>query len=262
MFSLLCATLFYRVVGSMIYFVVVEDMEIWMSIICKIIDDFMMTNNFEYKIIQFDDYNEKFDQIMKSNLPNKFYILDIVTKTSLGTTVAKKIRKCDFISMINFITSYFEEYMIEIISNNYMFLSFINKNSDYKTQLEKAISLYLNTKDDNNILLFKTCGINFRVWIKNITTITFKERKSWIGQIYSSEYPVNLSLHEVFEKMNRNFIFCHKSCIVNLEQVVNIDTKNKIIYFSDGSYTTTISSLKMQEVIEKFNEYNNRITKL
>ena len=77
----------------MINFIICDDNEFFLMDICKIVDDFCVKKNINYKIYPFKSYNFEFIKIMDERLDNKVYILDIETPSGNGIDIAKKDKK-------------------------------------------------------------------------------------------------------------------------------------------------------------------------
>ena len=105
-------------------FIICEDEDIFIKNYKKIIDNFMMNYDIEYKIHIFKGYDEKFKKIAKELTGFKVYILDIKTNEGSGLSAARIIREEieDWTSMLIMMTSYCE-YVIketkEIFNKNY-----------------------------------------------------------------------------------------------------------------------------------------------
>ena len=55
------------------------------------------------------------------------------------------------------------------------------------------------------------------------------------------------------EKLKGNFMYTHKSCIINMDNVKTIDIKNKVIVFSNNTKTDLLSRKYLKEVKEYVN---------
>ena len=96
----------------MINFIVIDDVKKFSEMIIDIITKVMMKNKFMYKTYSFDEYDDKFFEVMNSSLSNKIYIMDIETKNASGIDIARKIRKFDVDSIIIFVTVHNEAGMV------------------------------------------------------------------------------------------------------------------------------------------------------
>lgn len=236
------------VVCCMIKFVVCEDNEIFNDKYVEIINKVAIKLKIEYEIISFTDYNKELQKIIDSN-DIKIYILDIQLPHSYGTDIARKIRIKDIRSFIIFITSYYNKYTADMLENKFMFLKYIDKEKNYTKELNNILIYAINNIKNNNIIILKNDGIQYRIETKNIIYIQFIkiDRKVCIVTLYGS-FLFNKSLNEIYDMLNDNFMYSFKSCIVNTEQIKNIDNKNKIIKFKNGIEIDMLSKKYLKEL--------------
>ncbi len=226
----------------MINFIVCDDIDIYVKDICNIIDKVMITNDVEYKIYKFNDYNNDFMNILNKDLSFKIYILDIETPTRSGIEVARIIRDNDIDSMMIFLTAYFDKYLKELIKSRFMFLDIIDKGDNYQSNLESTIKYALSNINKKNIIRFKDKNILYTIETKDIIyIIRNKDRKCLIKTSYNI-ITVNKTLVELYEMLDDRFIYSHRSAIVNKERIRIYDKKNKLILFDDGSNINLVST--------------------
>ena len=70
-----------------------------------------------------------------------------------------------------------------------------------------------------------------KVYISDIIYIESEARKIHIHTA-DGNYSAYRKLDEIVDKLPENFFRCHKSCIINLEKVINM--KDRVIYFECG----------------------------
>ena len=226
----------------MINFIVCDDIDIYVKDICTIIDKVMITNDVEYKIYKFNDYNNDFMNILNKDLSFKIYILDIETPTRTGIEVARIIRDNDIESMMIFLTAYFDKYLKELIKSRFMFLDIIDKGDNYQSNLESTIKYALSNINKKNIIRFKDKNILYTIETKDIIyIIRNKDRKCLIKTSYNI-ITVNKTLVELYEMLDDRFIYSHRSAIVNKDRIRIYDKKNKLILFDDGSNINLVST--------------------
>ena len=71
----------------------------------------------------------------------------------------------------------------------------------------------------------------------------------------NKEYVVNKNFVEIQELLNDNFIQTHRSCMVNIDNVKEIDSSNNIIRFENGDETNLLS--KSYKLKGRLREYVN-----
>ena len=95
----------------------------------------------------------------------------------------------------------------------------------------------------------------YRFYTNDILYIEYINRKSKIYTNYNS-VSFNISLLELKSMLNDNFLYSHKSCLVNIQRIKKINKKEKIIYFDDGSETNLVSLKYLKEILKHFEQGN------
>ena len=138
----------------MVNFIVCDDEKAITDTVKSIITKVMFKNNLEYKIHIFNSYNEAFNEIIKSDIENKIYILDIQVGNKSGLDIAKKIRNKDWNSVLLILTSHYElEYLA--YKSQILILDFISKFDLYENKMIDTINLCINKKLQNDKLIIK-----------------------------------------------------------------------------------------------------------
>ena len=70
---------------------------------------------------------------------------------------------------------------------------------------------------------------------------------------YNEIYETIATLKQIKEKLKGNFVYSHRSCIINLNNVKSIDYKNKIITFKNNTNIDLLSRNYIKEVREYAN---------
>lgn len=226
----------------MINFIIVDDVKKFSDVVVDVVTRVMMKNKFIYKTHVFNEYDDSFDSVMKSDLSNKIYILDIETKAASGIDIARKIRKIDVDSIIIFVTVHNEAGMV-LLQDDLMFLNFISKFDDFENKLSNSISKALDYMHHKNIIKFNDKGTLYSIPVNDILYVTKepKGRKSIIKTTYA-EYHVNLTLKEISDMCSGYFVQTHRCCFVNKDRVRVIDKHKCIIEFDNGESIDLLSS--------------------
>ena len=237
----------------MVNFIVCDDNKSICENIANIIDGIMMKNKIEYKIHLYFDYDHKFNKVISNKMSNKIYILDIETPSGSGIDVVRKIRETDLDSIIIFLTSH-DELGYIILKQEFMFLSFICKFDDYENKLRSSIKKALQMIGKKQVLNIVDHNSIYTIPLKDILYITRDsvDRKIIVVTDYS-EFKMNRSLNDIYEDLNDEFEFSHRSCIVNIDRIRKIDKKNNTITFDNGMKIDMINQefkKKMGELIK------------
>jgi len=225
----------------MISFIICDDNIADRNRIEKVVDKFMMSNQFEYKKYLFDDYNDSFLDIIRRKLSFKIYILDIEAPTRSGIDVARIIRTRDINSVLIFLTGH-NELVETVAKNDFLFLAFINKFDGCEERLMIALDESLKIFGTKKILDFKDNGTFYTICLDDILYISKDsvERKCTITTDYA-EFKIGKTLNEIEKLLDSNFTKSHRSCIINTKRVAAFYNKEKIIKFDTGKEIDIIS---------------------
>ena len=226
----------------MINFIICDDNEFFLMEIYNIISDFCMSKKINFQIYAFRDYNIDFYEIMCKQLDNKVYILDIETPNGNGIDMARKIRNKDLNSFLIFISAYTAKYVNQVVSSDTMFIGYISKRKNYHEELLKKLKKIFKLGFQNNVIRFKDQGIIYTFDMRNIIYIEADSRRRR-SIIHTSDgaIEVRLTLKKLKQILDYRFEYSHRSCIINHEQVIYIDTAMKIIKFKNGTMINLLS---------------------
>ena len=207
-----------------------------------------MNNKYEYKILEYDDYNNNFISLIKADLSNVVYVLDIETPSRSGIDIARIIRKEDVESPIIFLTGH-EELGSLVLARNTNILSFINKFDNFASKLKKSLDTAMKLLNKKHMLKFNDRGSIYSIDCNKILYITTDTvARKTIIVTDKNEYKVNNTLNYFLEILNGDFCQSHKSCIINKNRVVNINNNNNIITFDNGISIDLLSDKYKKEI--------------
>lgn len=233
----------------MINFIICEDNYHYRETIAGIITSYMMKNDFEYQIHEFDDYGQDVIDMVNKNVSFKVYILDIELPNGSGVDIARMIRKEDVDSVIIFLTGHQE--LSEVVSKNqFSFLTFINKFDNSNDRLSKAIDKALQMLKVRRMLRVKDAGVIYTIALDDILYIikASMERRCIIKTDYA-EFTLNKSLSEIEKSLNYNFVKTHRACVVNKKRVVRFNKTKRLIMFDTGEQIDLVSTRFEGELI-------------
>lgn len=234
----------------MIDFMVCDDNEIFRKDIIKVIDNYMMKNNYSYKVFPFNDYNQKFMNELEKNTNYRIYILDIETPSKSGIDVARMIRRKDKESAIIFLTSH-DECAFAVLKSCTNFLTFISKYDDYEENLENAIKEAIELLGIKKILSFVDHNVSYTIITKSILYITKDTvNRKTIIVTDSNTFKVYTSMSELSLQLGNTFKQTHRSCLVNKQRIEKIDNNNNIITFDNGIKLDLLSNRYKKELVE------------
>ena len=237
----------------MIKFVLYDDKEENIEQTTKIINHVMMASDCDYRIEKFTKYNSELESLIKKDDIAKIYLIDIEVPGVDGMSLASRIRKYDWNSIIIFLTVH-DEFVIDALKERLMMLDYICKKDNFKEQLNNTIKTAINVLGKNEKLLrYKFNSITHRIAIKQILYITKVplSKKCYIHTCNDKKYEIGGSINKVKSQLGKEFKQSHKSCIVNIENVKLVDTYNNIIIFKNGQSTDLLST-RMRKDFEEY----------
>lgn len=230
------------VVMNMVEFIICDDDKKFLKQVEDLISKIMVKKKFEYDIVKFYDYDDKFFNHIETKDGMRIFILDIETPTNSGIIVGRKIRKTDYESPIIFLTGH-EELGNMLLRKDLMFLAFINKFEEFNTRLRKTIEKALAISNKRDYLEIEDRGAVYRILHDKILYITRDtvERKTLIVT-ENNTHKIMKSLSEIVDILDDRFIQTHRSCIINKNRSEEINYKQKYILFDNGIKIDLISN--------------------
>lgn len=224
----------------MINIIVCDDNKEINKHICDIINKTMMPIDADYVIKRHYLYDEKFLKDMKEEGP-KIYVLDIEVQNTSGLDIAHIIRKTDLDSPIIVVSAH-DELADRAFRERLLILDFVSKFYNLEVELKKDIELAMRTFNGRRTLKFNSNRVSYMINLNDINYIAkaVGERKVIIKTI-SKEYLINKNFIELQNIVSDNFIQTHRSCMVNIDNVKEIDSSNNIIRFENGDETNLLS---------------------
>lgn len=182
------------------------------------------------------------------------YFLDIDLNSSMnGLKLAQQIRLFDPRGFIIFITAHSElsymtfQYRVEA-------MDFVLKDnpSEAKVKIRECLlnALERYTLQTNKTHKAYTIEVGERKISIEYDDIFFFETSSNIHKVilHAKDRQIEFisTMKELTNTLDGNFVRCHRSFLVNKNNIKEIDTKNRIIYFTNGE-TCLISTRMMKE---------------
>lgn len=221
---------------------VCEDNDKQRQRITEIIENIVMIEELDMNIAVSTQKPNDILDFIKENDVSGLYFLDVDLKDKInGLNLAEQIRKYDPRGFIVFITTHAEmsyltflykvEAMDYIIKDNYnnirerVHQCILNANEKYTaktTDLQKVFSIKCEDKivniEYNKILFFETSDVIHKV----------------IVHATDRQIEFYAKMKEIEEKLDDRFYRCHKSFIVNKENIKELDIKNRIALMANG----------------------------
>jgi two-component system response regulator AgrA len=205
------------------------------------------------KLISTGKSAELIDSIMEQG-SHQLYFLDIDIKKSekRGLEIAKEIREKDELGTIVFVTTH-SEFAPLTYAYKVSALEFISKEDpNFEKRLEGCIS-YVNKRsqavDFDDPFIFENKYRKFKMPFSDVLYFETSDQPHKIILISKKKrFEFYAKLSDIESKDSRLFK-CHKSFVVNLENVVELDKTNLLVYFSNGE-SCLVSRRKIKHVTE------------
>ena len=183
--------------------------------------------------------------------PFDVLLLDIQMDEMTGIDLAKKLRQQNDDVIIIFITAV-RDYVFE--GYNVNALNYLLKPVDKQKLFECLKNAYESMQTVQKHIIINDTKLALK-------SIMYAEAQSHYISIYTHDdiYTVKKNITAFFEDLSDDFIFCHRSYIVNLNAVRQIKKEEIVL---DNGVLIPISRLKYREVNEAFISYYKGTEKL
>ena len=241
----------------MLSFVLCDDNYGAIDKLSKMLNSIIISHNLKAQITYTTNNPEDLLQYLKDN-PTDVLLLDIDLKSSTtGLQIAEQIREIDKNIYIIFVTGHFE---FGMVAYKYKTFDFLQKPLTKERFEETILRLYSDIfgsssryiRLDNDKTVIKENSIRF---IK-------KEGMKVIFHTDTRDYETYSSFNKISGMLPNNFVRCHKSYIVNVSKITDIDLSENEISFTnnDKCYIGPKYKNDFMEVLK--NEYftNNMVS--
>lgn len=213
----------------MINFVLCDDNIMVLSKLKEMLNSIFLKYDFDATVKLATNSTKELIKFVNSNRIDVLFMdIDLNTKET-GIEIAKLIRKSNKSLYLIFITAHFE-YIIS--SFECKTFDFIQKPFTY-ARLERTI---LRIFDDIDGFNSRFIDINNSGQIINRDSIDFIEKDGMkaIYKTINESFESYCSFNQIEPTLPQNFVRCHKSFIVNINNIHHVDSKSNTIFFQDG----------------------------
>lgn len=213
----------------MLNFVICDDNLNILDRLEKMLENIFNKNNFEASIKLKSDDSEEIIKYISSNKVDVI-MLDINLKSNQnGLDLARKIRKINKDAYIIFTTGHLEYAML---AYKFKTFDYIAKpiNSD---RLEETI---IRLFEDINGTPNRYIKIDNKNTLINESEILYIKRDSMklLFHTDNNDYDTYSSFNKFQDKLPKNYVRCHKSYIVNVNQIKDVDPVSNTVNFKNG----------------------------
>lgn len=237
----------------MINFIIYEDNKKWQEKEHDSIIKVMGNKKDKYHILTLNKYTVDTQEIINNLSGKKIFILDLEVPGKSGLDLAREIRnQNDWISPIIVVTQH-EQYKNEGFTSKILMLDFIKKSEDIENQLIETINLALKIHSQNKSFNFTFDSELYQLPFQDILYFE-KDLNQNYTNIYTknNEYKIKESITNIESALLScpEFYKTHRSCIINLTNVIKISWLSNTIYFPNHQ-TNLISRNRKKTLKEK-----------
>ena len=235
----------------MIKFIICEDNLDTLERTSQTVTKSMMKYDIEYKVYKFPKYNNELSKLINETGDVKIYILDVELPGISGLEIASEIREDDDDSIIIFATAH-PDYRDDIFYSRLSAIDYIPKQQLYQERLQNTIEYVIDKKYKNKSISIISKHNHCKILYKEINYIEKcqMQNKCIIHLVDGETKEVITSITKMKEQLGNTFFQTHKSCLVNLKNIKNIDYSNCIITFQNGDKTTLFAVATKKELRE------------
>lgn len=235
----------------MIKFIICEDNLDTLERTSQTVTKSMMKYDIEYKVYKFPKYTNELKKLINENGDVKIYILDVELPGISGLEIASEIREDDDDSIIIFATAH-PDYRDDIFYSRLSAIDYIPKQQLYQERLQNTIEYVIDKKYKNKSISIISKHNHCKILYKEINYIEkcLMQNKCIIHLVDGETKEVITSITKMKEQLGNTFFQTHKSCLVNLKNIKNIDYSNCIITFQNGDKTTLFAVATKKELRE------------
>lgn len=227
----------------MLRFIICEDNKNFLQKASEVVHKVMMPYDFDYKVNKFTGYNKEVEEIIENTNEQKVYILDVEIPEVSGLEIASSVRENDLESTIIFLTS-FPQYKNDVFYSRLLALDYIQKGALWNDRLEETLKYTIKIMNRKQILNFNYAGNSYRIPLSEINYVekVQEQKKCIIYTVDNKKYQINENIKDMDKTLGPLFYKCHKSFLVNVENIKHINYKENTITFQNNICEYLISN--------------------
>lgn len=235
----------------MLNFAVCDDNMVILNRLVKMLEGIFIENNLDAEVSFFSSTATKLLEYTNSNNIDVL-ILDINFKSEYsGLELAKKIRENNKNLYLIFFTAHLE---YALVAYKLKTFDYLPKPVTCERLEETVLRIFEDLKEGNSKTNFIKLG-NSKVLLKeNDIQYIQKDGMKLIYHTFDRTYETYSSLSKIQNNLPSNFVRCHKSYIVNVNNITNIKSNDTVIFNSESS--CSIGPKYKNNLMEVFNNGN------
>jgi len=239
----------------MLNFVICDDNQNAINRFIKMLESIIIKHNLDGQIsFSTTIPTELLSYIENNHIDVAILDIDFKNEKTSGLKIAEEIRKRNKNTYIIFITAHLE---FGLIAYKYKTFDYIAKPITLERLEDTILRLFEDIKEDNE----KYVRLNNNKTIIPENNIKFiqKDGMKLVFHTDTRDYTTYNSFNKIGSNLPKQFVRCHKSYIVNLKKISDIDVSNNVITFSnhDKCYIGPKYKNSFMEVFNNGNFTNN-----
>lgn len=216
----------------MLNFVVCDDNNVILNKISKMLESIFIKHSLNANIVLKSNSANDVISFIKNNKVDVL-LLDINLKGNIsGLNIAEELRKTNKSAYIIFTTGHLE----------YVMLAYKFKTFDYLPKpitiekLEETILRLFNDIENSSHKKYIKIGNNQTIICENDIEYIKRDGMKIVFHTNKQDYETYSSFKKIQLNLPQNFVRCHKSFIVNINKISNIETSSNTISFENNSH--------------------------
>lgn len=216
----------------MLNFVVCDDNTVILNKISKMLESIFIKHSLDANIVLKSNSANDVISFIKRNKVDVL-LLDINLKGQIsGLNIAEELRKTNKSTYIIFTTGHLE----------YVMLAYKFKTFDYLPKpitiekLEETILRLFNDIEYSSHKKYIKIGNNQTIICENDIEYIKRDGMKIVFHTNKKDYETYSSFKKIQLNLPQNFVRCHKSFIVNINKISNIETSSNTISFENNSH--------------------------
>ena len=216
----------------MLSFVVCDDNVVILNKISKMLETIFIKHSFDANIVLQEACGRNVITFIQENHVDVL-LLDINLKGDVsGLNIAEELRKTNINAYIIFTTGHLE----------YVMMAYKFKTFDYLPKpitferLEETILRLFNDLENSHRNKYIKIGNTQTIVCENDIQYIKRDGMKLVFHTDSQEYETYSSFNKIQTSLPDNFVRCHKSFIVNINKISNIEASSNIISFGNNSH--------------------------
>ena len=213
----------------MVKFVLCDDNTSVLSKLSEMLNNIFLKYDFNASVVfSTNDTNALLNFVNNNTIDVLFLDIDLNTREN-GIEIAKFIRKNNKLLYLIFVTAHFEYIVSSFECKTF---DFIQKPFTYSRLERTVLRIFDDIYSSNpSFIHMNNSG---RIINRNSVDYIQKDGMKAIYVTNSESFEAYCSFNQIEPTLPKNFVRCHKSFIVNLDNISHVDAKNNTIFFKDG----------------------------